>query len=95
MESTYEISLNMKTGKGIQTYGFFQLGADKDFAQHLYNLLAGSPEVFLDSVITIDLVKREAGIPYPLGLKHCSYDQLSANIKLITKELFKQLNLET
>jgi len=48
-----------------------------------------------DSVITIDLIKRENQIPYPQKLRHCSYAQLAENIKIITKELFKQLNLHT
>jgi hypothetical protein len=94
METSYEISLNMKTLKGIETYGCFHLGHDEAFARRLYASLLADEEVSVDSVITIDLVKRENGVPFPQGLLHCSYEQLSANIRLITKEVFKHLNLE-
>jgi hypothetical protein len=94
METSYEISLNMKTLKGIETYGCFQLGNDEAFARRLYGSLAADEKVSVDSVITIDLVKREGGVPFPQGLRHCSYEQLSANVRLITKEVFKHLNLD-
>ncbi|HKG06924.1 MAG TPA: hypothetical protein VKB19_10725 [Pedobacter sp.] len=90
----YEISLNIKTHKGIHSYGCFSLGQDKGFATSLYESLEGEDEVYEGSVITIDLVKREQGIPFPIGLRHCSYEQLSINVKRITKEMFKHLNLE-
>lgn len=94
METRYEISLNMKTLKGMETYGCFSLGTDEGFARSVFGLLEGEDLVFPTSVITIDLIKREAGVPFPLGLRHCNYDQLAHNVKVITKELFKQLNLE-
>jgi hypothetical protein len=94
METSYEISLNMKTLKGIETYGCFHLGHDEAFARRLYASLVAGEEVSVDSMITIDLVKREGGVPFPQGLRHCNYEQLAVNIRLITKELFKHLNLE-
>lgn len=84
----------MKTLKGIHAYGFFDLGADAQFAESLYHSLEGDDRISEDSVITVDLIRRESGLPIPLGLKHCSYYQLAENIKLITKALFKHLNLE-
>jgi len=95
MEVTYEISLNMKTHRDIETYGCFKLGRDEQFARTLYSSLQGGEVVSLNSVMTIDLIRRENGIPFPLELRHCNYDQLAINVKLITKELFKQLNLES
>jgi len=84
----------MRTSAGIETYGCFSVGNDEAFARRLYASLEGDDQVTIDYVITIDLVKRENGIPLPQGLLHCSYDQLSANVRLITKEVFKQLNLQ-
>jgi len=94
MESGFEISLNMKTLRGVETYGCFALGNDEQFAAALYSSLLGEEEVLPDSIITIDLVKRENGLLFPLGLRHCSYDQLAENVKIITKEIFKYLNLQ-
>lgn len=95
METRFEISLNMKTLKGIETYGYFPLGKDEHFARSVFGMLHGEDFVFPNSVITIDLIKREDGVPFPLGLKHCNYDQLACNVKMITRELFKQLNLDS
>jgi hypothetical protein len=94
MDSGFEISLNMKTSRGIETYACFKLGIDKEFAFLLFSSLHGDDAISPDSIITIDLIKRDDGLPFPLGFLHCSYDQLSENIKIITRELFKKLNLE-
>lgn len=94
MEARYEVSLNMKTLKGMETYGCFSLGKDEGFARSVFGMLQGEDLVFPSSVITVDLIKREKGVPFPLGLRHCNYEQLACNVKLITKELFKHLNLE-
>ncbi|MES2456334.1 MAG: hypothetical protein V4594_12370 [Bacteroidota bacterium] len=84
----------MKTLRGVETYGCFSLGNDEQFAAALYHSLLGDEAVLPDSVITIDLVKRENGFLFPLGLRHCNYEQLADNVKIITKELFKHLNLQ-
>lgn len=78
----------------METYGFFSVGKDEGFARSVFGMLQGEDVVFPSSVITVDLIKRDAGVPFPLGLLHCSYEQLACNVKVITKELFKQLNLE-
>jgi len=84
----------MKTCKGIESYGCFSLGTDSKFAVDLFNGLDGAGQISAGSVMTIDLIKREKSIPYPLALKHCSLDQLGENVKRISKELFKRVNLE-
>jgi hypothetical protein len=62
METNFEISLNMKTPNGIEVYSCFPIGKDEHFAHSLYSLLEGEDLVGLDSVITIDLIRRENGI---------------------------------
>ncbi len=94
MESRYEISLNMKTLKGIESYGCFNLGDNREFALEVYRELQGDDVIKAESVISIDLVEKQSGIPFPMALKHCSYAQLAENVKIITKALFKHLNLE-
>ena len=84
----------MKTCNGIETYGCFNVGQDCQFAQELFGSLDGAEEVSPEAVMTVDLVKREEGILYPLALKHCSLEQLGENVKQISKELFKHLNLK-
>lgn len=84
----------MRTSKGMETYGYFTLGDSESFATNLYKLMVGDEEIAIDSVITIDLIRRHNGVPFIIKLRHCTYDQLATNVKVITKELFKQLNLE-
>jgi len=93
MKREYEISLNMKTSKGIETYGYFCMGNSERFARYVYDMLEGEELMSSESVISIDLVKRENGFLFPLELRHCSCEQLAVNVKVITRELFKQLNL--
>ncbi|SOD13784.1 hypothetical protein SAMN06297358_1236 [Pedobacter xixiisoli] len=80
--------------KGIVEYGCFPIGSDGGFAVKIFSLLEGTSEISEGSMITMDLVKWEDGIPYPMILIHCTYEQLAVNVKLITKELFKYFNLE-
>lgn len=93
METRYEISLKMKTLKGIAEYGCFPIGSDEAFASNLFSLFEGTGEISKGSTITMDLVKWKDGIPCPMMLIHCTQEQLAVNIKLITRELFKHYNL--
>jgi hypothetical protein len=94
METSFEISLNMKTIKGLETYASFYLGSDEKFSKHLFDLMQGEREIQENSVISMDLTKRHKGIPYPLSILHCNWEHLARNTKIITKEIFKELNLE-
>ncbi|MNL30042.1 hypothetical protein D3C87_1517560 [compost metagenome] len=94
METTFEISLNMKTLKGLETYGSFYLGSDQKFAKTIFDMLQGEREIKENSVISMDLTKRQDGIPYPLSILHCNWAHLAYNTQIITKEIFKELNLE-
>lgn len=94
MEPVYQISLNLKTLNGFETYGSFFLGKKAEFAENTFNLLQGEEDVSEQSVISMDLTKQQDGIPLPVKIKHCTLEQLAVNIKVITKEVFKELNLE-
>jgi hypothetical protein len=39
METSFEISLNMKTNKGLETYASFYLGTDQQFAKQIFDLM--------------------------------------------------------
>jgi hypothetical protein len=94
METSYEISLNMKTTKGLEAYASFYLGPNEKFAKDLFNLMLGEREIKENSVISMDLTKRHKGFPYPMSILHCNWEHLAFNTKIITKEIFKELNLE-
>ncbi|GGH27805.1 hypothetical protein FAZ19_19280 [Sphingobacterium alkalisoli] len=94
METHFEISLNMKTLKGLETYASFYLGTDQLFATRLFNMMQGEREIMKNAIITVDLTKKEDGIPFTLAALYCNCEHLAYNIKIITKEIFKKLNLE-
>ncbi|ACU05096.1 MULTISPECIES: hypothetical protein [Pedobacter] len=94
MGTSFEISLNMKTLKGLETYASFYLGVDQQFAERIFGLMRGEREIMENSVISMDLTKRQDGIPYPISILHCNWEHLAYNTKIITKEVFKELNLE-
>jgi hypothetical protein len=94
METSFEISLNMKTIKGLETYASFYLRSNEKFARGLFNLMQGERQIKANSVISMDLTKRQKGIPYPISILHCNWEHLAFNTKIITKEIFKELNLE-
>jgi hypothetical protein len=94
MENAYRISFNLKTLNSFETYGCFFLGEDQKFAENTFNLLLGEDNVSEQSVISLDLTKQEEGIALPVKIKHCTLEQLAVNVKVITKEVFKELNLE-
>lgn len=85
----------MKTAEGVTTYGRFGLGNDEGFAITLFHSLAGTKELSLDSIITIDLSAAHGELLVPVEIMHCSYNQLGENVKIITRELFKEWNLKT
>lgn len=84
----------MKTIRGVESYGCFQLGNERSFAVNMFISLRGSSEARADSVISAELIKSENGMRQTMALIHCSYLQLGDNIKTITRELFKKHNLE-
>ncbi|MBB5634983.1 hypothetical protein HDE68_000868 [Pedobacter cryoconitis] len=94
METSFEISLNMKTIKGLETYASFYLGSDEKFARRIFDLIEGDREIKENSIISMDLTQRHKGVPYPVSILHCNWEHLAFNTKLITKEMFKELNLE-
>jgi len=84
----------MKTARGLETYANFYLGADEKFATNLFGALMGEQEIKENSIITMDLTKRQKGVPYPMAILYCNCDHLAFNTKIITKEIFKQMNLQ-
>ncbi|PTS93089.1 hypothetical protein DBR11_25930 [Pedobacter sp. HMWF019] len=94
METSFEISLNIKTTKGLETYACFYLGTNEKFAKRLFDEMQGEREIKENSVISMDLLKRHKGIPYPMSILHCNWEHVAHNTKIITKEIFKELNLE-
>ena len=92
--SEFYIVLNIKSGKDFQTYGKFFLGNNRKFADNIFKKLKGNKKVSNASVLYIELMETNNELPVNIHVMSCSLDELSENCKMITKETFKQCNLE-
>lgn len=94
METLFFISLNIKTISGIDSYATYNLGENREKAEAIFAQLKGSPELSHNTVLTMDFTEMKDGIPFPLKMLDCTFGDVVYNTKIITRELFKNLNLE-
>ena len=93
MDSLFQISLNLKTPSGFETYGTFDLGADREQALAIFGELKGTPEIAKNSILYMDFSEIRDGIPMPIEIMHCTLDEIAYNARIITREIFKNLSL--
>lgn len=94
MESNFYIEVNMKTAGGFERYGCFELGKDREFALRLFAGMAGSSAAQETDMLHFDLVEKRGGLPMSMHVLSCTVEQLAFNLKYLTRELFKRLNLD-
>jgi hypothetical protein len=94
MTTTFFIEFNMKTASGFERFAYFDLGRDREFALRLFSTLDGQIPIGDDGVLHLDLVKKRQGLPVNMHVRSCSMAELCNNAKIITRELFKRINLE-
>lgn len=94
MDNLFSISLNIKTTSGFESFVTYNLGVDKDKAAKIFAQLKGSPNLTGATVLTVDFTEMENGIPLPVNMLECTFDEVLENTKIITREIFKNLNLE-
>jgi hypothetical protein len=93
METTFFIELNMKTADGFERFGCFEIGCDRKFALSLFSMLESRPAEGEEGVLQLDLVESYRGLPISIRVIDCSISELCRNVKIITRELFKRINL--
>jgi hypothetical protein len=94
MERKFYIELNMKTVDGFERFGCFELGSDRGFAVTLFAGLAGRPPESDTEVLHMDLVEKRSGLPMNMQVISCTVEELGKNMKYLTRELFKKINLD-
>ncbi|MDR3715123.1 MAG: hypothetical protein P4L51_20100 [Puia sp.] len=94
MVSFFSIVLRMRTSSGFERFGVFELGTDRGFAVSLFTALEGSEDISETDIVQLDFVETKNNLPLNLRLKACSANQLAANCRIITKELFKRWNID-
>jgi hypothetical protein len=95
MEKAYYIDLHLKTPKGFETYGTFRLGNDREKAIAIFSQLEGTEDVSEKSILYMDFTEMTDGVPLPIKVLHCTIDNVAVNTRIITRDVFKNLALET
>jgi len=93
MKTMFSIELNLKTTTGFERFACFELGCDRTFSFALFSELEGQSALDESAVLHMDLVEKRKGLPVNIRVISCTVDQLSRNVKHITREIFKALNL--
>lgn len=94
METVFYVSLHIKTPLGFETYGTFELGNDRERATAIFSQLKGNENVTEKSILHMDFTEVQNGIPLPLKILHCTLDDITANTKIITRDIFKNKGLK-
>lgn len=94
MKTTFYIVVNLKTIDGFQSYGRFFIGNNREAAHNLFSRLKGNLDFSEHDILHLDLMETKDGLPISIKVMSCTLNQLSTNCKIITKEVFKLLNLE-
>lgn len=92
--TTFYILININTANGYQSIGKFFIGDHRELADSLFNQLKGATEVDDKAMLTMELMETFNTLPLNLKMKTCTLHELADNCSLITKELFKAINLE-
>lgn len=94
MENFFYITLNIRTVAGIDSYAYYYLGNNKEKAEAIFKQLKGSELLTPDTILTMDFTQMRDGIPFPLTMLGCTVEEVAFNTRIITREIFKNLNLE-
>lgn len=93
MDTQFYILLNVKTVTGLESYGKFFIGGNRQVAYSLFERLRGDRKVNERNILYVELMETQEGLPVNLKLLSCTLDELMFNCRLITKEVFKFYNL--
>ncbi len=92
--TTFYILININTANGYQSIGKFFIGDNRAVATTIFNQLKGDTSVDDKTMLTMELMETFNELPLNLKIKTCTLKELGDNCCLITKELFKTINLE-
>ncbi|GAB3922070.1 hypothetical protein [Mucilaginibacter myungsuensis] len=93
MKDRFTLLLSLKTPNCFEVFGEFGIGDDRPNAVALFDSLQGNNVLNELDVLHIDLIEADGPLPAKVQTKSCRLDELAANCKLITREVFRQKNL--
>ncbi|MGN6440015.1 MAG: hypothetical protein ACTHMM_26040 [Agriterribacter sp.] len=93
MENTFYVQAKIKTAEGYKTFCQFFLGNNKPFAYNIFKQLKCNDDISDNDILHIDFVEIRNGLPVNLKLISCTLDDFCTNTRLLTKESFKNFNI--
>ena len=94
MDTQFYITFSFKTTEDYKQFAKFFIGNNREIAYTIFKKLNGSDEVNEMNVLYLDFIEAWEGLPKNLKVKSCTLQELSENCSIITRELFKFVNLE-
>lgn len=94
MEDRFSLLLSLKTQAGFEVFGEFGIGDDRLAANTLFDSLQGKEPLNDLGLLHIDLMETDGALPAKVRTKCCRLEELAANCKLVTREVFRQKNLK-
>lgn len=93
MKTTFYIVATLNTPDGPEAYARFELGNKRQEALDIFRQLKGSADMATGNFLSMELMETVEGLPVNLLLISCTLDELAANCRTISKELFNMMNL--
>lgn len=93
MQTNFYIICHLATPTGPETYGRFEIGNDRNTAYRLFARLKGDKEVKGQNMLCLELMETMNELPVNVNILSCTLDELAENVRIITKEVFNQHNL--
>ncbi len=93
MGTIFYVLVNLRTSKGFENFGRFELGSDTRFAYSVFNELEGEEDVHEEDSLTMELMEMKNSLPINLKMISCTLDELEKNLRHLTKEVFRKKNL--
>lgn len=92
-ETSYEIIISLKAISGWTSFGYFQLGDRKEQAVSTFESLSGQAHSH-DVALRMELFENVPEGNVMLLQKTCNLNELAENVRVITRDAFKYVNLE-
>ena len=94
METEFSITFSLKTCDGLEPFGSFFIGNDREKANYIFQQLKGESNISERDVLFVEFIETTKGLPVNLKILSCTLEQLANNCRTITKELFKVKNID-
>lgn len=94
METQFYILLSLKTINGFVNYAQYFIGNDRNGAENLFSQLNGTKIPNESIALHIDFMETVEELPVKVKTIACTLNELSDNLRIITRELFRRYNLD-